>query len=536
MTVCSPKATSTKLNTDLEQAKLVSLTNDTRIKLSRSAEEAFSDLMFQRIMKNESIVEEENKYYNWYNGYSYIGRGYFDETYNRGFSLSYMPIATKGSFSTRNFGLQSLNIANETETKFSVSFYFEVPESVENSNITLFWKIEYVSIKDISKGFDRMLMRHSETLDPNTRLHYFNFTPPSLSRDAFFRFERDVEMEELVGMKLTQVPGFNFSWYYSDEVVPERRFTSMSSYPRNEEFRMLANLVHASTRSTEENWRIVQVARFQMLKNPLAQCTHEYSFVSEKIMKENRKELETLLQLQAADDFLEIDPKTLEESAKMFVYLNACPDPSLLGFSSFYQDMFLNNMPDLILLTLHRLQLKLDDNDLADINKSFLNHLLNILDLDENKSDDSNHHTYHPVHIIADDGELSQSAFIPFCEFGGNMSVVGVKIDQFDSPVCDSFRVKTLNDQLCYEVDLNLYEDQVDKTEALKYGLVMLIDNNEDRRGNLEIVKDNFLQEESHLIQHFRKSDILEKFTIHINTLGRKVKELLNIMIFLQSL
>ena len=98
MTVCPPKATSTKLNTDLEQAKLVSLTNDTRIKLSRSAEEAFSDLMFQRIMKNESIVEEENKYYNWYNGYSYIGRGYFDETYNRGFSISYMPIATKGSF------------------------------------------------------------------------------------------------------------------------------------------------------------------------------------------------------------------------------------------------------------------------------------------------------------------------------------------------------------------------------------------------------------------------------------------------------
>ena len=144
--------------------------------------------------------------------------------------------------------------------------------------------------------------------------------------------------------------------------------------------------------------------------------------------------------------------------------------------------------------------------------------------------------TNHPVHIQDEDGDLSPTALIPFCEFGGNMSVVGVKIDQFDSPVCDSFRVKTLNDQLCYEVDLNLYEDQVDKTEALKYGLVMLIDNNEDRRGNLEIVKDNFLQEESHLIQHFRKSDILEKFTIHINTLGRKVKELLNIMIFLQSL
>ena len=35
------------------------------------------------------------------------------------------------------------------------------------------------------------------------------------------------------------------------------------------------------------------------------------------------------------------------------------------------------------------------------------------------------------------------------------MSSVGVKIDQFDVPVCNSFQAKILNDQLCYEVDLS---------------------------------------------------------------------------------
>ena len=35
------------------------------------------------------------------------------------------------------------------------------------------------------------------------------------------------------------------------------------------------------------------------------------------------------------------------------------------------------------------------------------------------------------------------------------MSSVGVKIDQFDVPVCNSFQAKILNAQLCYEVDLN---------------------------------------------------------------------------------
>ena len=61
--------------------------------------------------------------------------------------------------------------------------------------------------------------------------------------------------------------------------------------------------------------------------------------------------------------------------------------------------------------------------------------------------------TNHPVHIEDKDGNLSPTALIPFCEFGGNMSVMGVKIDLFDVPVCNSFRPKIVQDQLCYTVD-----------------------------------------------------------------------------------
>ena len=56
---------------------------------------------------------------------------------------------------------------------------------------------------------------------------------------------------------------------------------------------------------------------------------------------------------------------------------------------------------------------------------------------------------------------------IPFCEFGGNMSVMGVKIDQFDVPVCNSFRPKILRDQLCYTVDPNEYKHKIDLTGEL---------------------------------------------------------------------
>ena len=85
----------------------------------------------------------------------------------------------------------------------------------------------------------------------------------------------------------------------------------------------------------------------------------------------------------------------------------------------------------------------------------------------------------HPPHIKGKNEKLSSSAFIPFCELGGNMKTLGVNIKNFNSPVCNSFNTKILYDQLCYEIDLNQFELD---SETLKSGVTFLIDNNEDRQ------------------------------------------------------
>ena len=103
----------------------------------------------------------------------------------------------------------------------------------------------------------------------------------------------------------------------------------------------------------------------------------------------------------------------------------------------------------------------------------------------------------HPVHILNEDGNLSPSAFIPFCGYGTNISSLGLKIEEFRVPVCNSFRSKVLNDQLCYEIDVN---DRIDKRVAqknLKIGLMFIIDQNEDRQ--VFIKKDH--EEENNLLQ-----------------------------------
>ena len=87
-----------------------------------------------------------------------------------------------------------------------------------------------------------------------------------------------------------------------------------------------------------------------------------------------------------------------------------------------------------------------------------------------------------PVHIIGKSGHLSPSAFIPFCEFGGNPELMGSKITEFDFPVCNSFNEKVLNGQLCYQVNIDQLKKYKSFTnEDLRIGLTLLLDYNNDR-------------------------------------------------------
>ena len=107
--------------------------------------------------------------------------------------------------------------------------------------------------------------------------------------------------------------------------------------------------------------------------------------------------------------------------------------------------------------------------------------------------------TNHPVNIIDKKGELFPTAFIPFCEFGGNMSVMGTKIDQFNVPVCSSFRPKILQEQLCYTVDPNMYKRYVDE-KNVELSLGLFINYNEDRELSLENDKISLSDDENYII------------------------------------
>ena len=99
------------------------------------------------------------------------------------------------------------------------------------------------------------------------------------------------------------------------------------------------------------------------------------------------------------------------------------------------------------------------------------------------------------------------------------MSAMGVKIEFFSVPVCNSFQAKIHNDQLCYEVDPNRFMNYENIEKDFRAGLTFLVDYNEDRQLILEVSNSTI---ENTLMGNFENNLNDEKMTIYLSTIGKK--------------
>ena len=131
------------------------------------------------------------------------------------------------------------------------------------------------------------------------------------------------------------------------------------------------------------------------------------------------------------------------------------------------------------------------------------------------------HVNNHPVHILNENGDISPSAFIPFCSFGEDLNQVGTETKLFDIPVCSIFESVIWNDQLCYKADLDKFRDSKDISKLRKQfeiGLVLLLDHNEENQleiGNKEkdLLKLN--------VKRIFNKNYGNPASIHMNTISR---------------
>ena len=238
-----------------------------------------------------------------------------------------------------------------------------------------------------------------------------------------------------------------------------------------------------------------------------------------------------------------IPQKHMETAGQMFIYAFMCPK-FMFDWTQLYMDLLQNSSPDIIIQTFNRIIItgeKNGDEIIVEKTKKISKHFWSQLSLPvpsietitKNKTNVNSiiRKVNHPVHIVDNQGNISPSSFIPFCEFGGNMSAMGVKKDQFKVPVCNRFQAKILQDQLCFEVDLDQLKRPNSNVEKdFKLGLAFFMDYNEDRQVRLKENTDNHFESTG---ERFDGSNDDESAFIYINTIGRHNYDIINFCLFL---
>ena len=346
--------------------------------------------------------------------------------------------------------------------------------------------------------------------------------------------------------------GIKIKWYFSDRHGIEINLPSHKRYvdQRNRLFAKIINLVSSSNNS--KTLETIEKVRRDLVKGAqiLQPSCDESKILLES--EEMEKVINTVLNLTVETIDVEIrynlSKEELDDCAKIFFYLTNCPNSNLVVFGSFLKKLFLEYSKPMILGTLGKLhaelikknysserkvvsffvenistELSLAHQDLAILNtgsSSFPSKHTNISSL---KNAYIQAITNHPVHILNNSDSFSPSAFIPFCDLGGNMETVGTNNKEFPIPVCSAFVKTILNNQVCYKIDVNEYIKEVKFDGQEKISLNLFLDYNEEKQyigQKREIPVNSSLSMSRNLLSIKNKGNFNEAM-IYFATLGR---------------
>jgi len=229
-------------------------------------------------------------------------------------------------------------------------------------------------------------------------------------------------------------------------------------------------MLHLTRNDNQNFWNIVKDTRENFLfKNIDPKCFLTETLLDTSFVENIMNVMQETVQLNATiEPIRNVTNKTLETAVEMYTYLFFCPPNDII---SFYKHLLNTGSAKDIVIALSKF-LKISQNAVKESSyKIFLKYLatMNLKQHEINDEEDiksllkeitiQSQATNHPVHVLEETGQVSSTALIPFCDFGGNMSVMGVKIEKFYVPFCKSFKAKIIQDQLCYSVDPNKYRN-----------------------------------------------------------------------------
>ena len=246
ITVCPPKNSYLNLNYDIVKSEEVIIDNDTRQELLEYAIEVVQDALHAEMMKNLSILEDPDRFINWYRGYTRIVYPYFLEgryetgtivkgsdgtyttTYDNQLLYDIFSSALSGNISTQYFGENLDEKKVERDIAFRINVY--PPKSVKgDAKAAMILKVQKISVQDNEKEAEMKLNGWASLLnsltDWSVKLNEDMFQFKDNDEYMFqVSLHRKLTEYDILNTKQKKMPGFIFSWNYDINVEPWAKF------------------------------------------------------------------------------------------------------------------------------------------------------------------------------------------------------------------------------------------------------------------------------------------------------------------------
>ena len=181
VTVCPQKNSFLNLNSDIKESEKLSFANNS---LFEYAFDVLQDEFYKETIRNLSKLDDPDRYYNWYHGYTKIQYPYYDSKLSQ-LHYDVHTSATSGNISTLYFG-DKLDV-NKVDGNILIQIFVDVPtSSVEGeNNVTLMMEVNKRTMKDVSD--DDQIKFNLSTINPDVLQWSRSITKPS----GFFQIKLD---------------------------------------------------------------------------------------------------------------------------------------------------------------------------------------------------------------------------------------------------------------------------------------------------------------------------------------------------------
>ena len=205
------------------------MTDIYRNKLIKYVAELLHDHLFENLKANLSKIQDPDRYFNWYKGYSALTLPSTDE--ENFFTYNLVTRAPSGTIWTEDFG-EKFN-ADNVEERIHYDIQVLPPESIEaNTNVTLHFVIEKVQIPNkylsIYNGNNYLSIGGNDGIDEDDLKVELKFNANNSAHIIGYRKEyghqkhiskifqhRYAPKEAVAKMNLQFMPGFKLTWFYT---------------------------------------------------------------------------------------------------------------------------------------------------------------------------------------------------------------------------------------------------------------------------------------------------------------------------------